>query len=255
MTKSKILQGLLLGVSIFVGSQAQADIVYTTNFDSPLYTDAAIIGQDGWVITGTSTTNPINVANTATNGNVTLTTTGQDVNRPFTAAAVSGLISIDYSADLNVTAAQTAGDYFMHLGDGGTTNFWGRLFARASTNAGFFQLAMTTSSLVAPITPNYGADLPLGTPISINARYDIISGLGNDTGQLFVNGNPYVLATTTGTDAATSFSSINFRQGTAANAATVTIDNVTVSTTAIPEPTSAMWLGLGLMGLVGYRRR
>jgi hypothetical protein len=255
MTKFMYLSSLLLAVSIIVGNQSQAQLVYSTDFNSPLYTDAAIIGQDGWAITGTSTTNPISVANTATNGNVSLTTTGQDVNRTFTPFAVSNLLSIDYSAEINVTAAQTAGDYFMHLGDGGTSNFWGRLFARASTNPGFYQLAMTTSSVVAPATPLYGADLAIGSPVVITARYDIVSGLTNDTGELFVNGNPYVAAVTTGTDAATSFSSVNFRQGTAANAATVTIDNVSVNVTAIPEPASALLLGLGLIGFVGRRRK
>ena len=67
-------------------------VVYSTNFNSPAYSDGGIIGQDGWIISLTSTTNPINVANTGSNGSVALATTGQDVRRIFTPTASSGSV-------------------------------------------------------------------------------------------------------------------------------------------------------------------
>ena len=240
-----------IAIGLAFSGNTNADIVYSTNFNSPTYSDGGLIGQDAWLITGASTTNPINVANTGTNGNVSLVTTGQDVNHLFTAVAPASLTSISVSADMTLTAAQATGDYFLHLGDGGTTNFYARIYARASTNPGFFQMAMGTSS-GAGVT--YGGDLAIGTLFNIEARYDVVSGLLNDTGALFVNSVSYIGATTIGTDAI-NFASVNLRQGTAGSAASVTLDNIVVTTVAIPEPTTA---GLGLIGLAGMmvaRRR
>ena len=69
----------------------------------------------------TTATNPLLVSNTATNGFVSLITSGQDVNRPYTPAAISDSIYI--SADITLSAAQATGDYFFHLSDGGASNF------------------------------------------------------------------------------------------------------------------------------------
>jgi len=54
----------------------QASIIYLTSFNSPTYSDGGLIGQDGWLITGTSVVNPISVSNTATNGFVSLVNHG-----------------------------------------------------------------------------------------------------------------------------------------------------------------------------------
>jgi hypothetical protein len=228
-------------------SMVQADLLYATNFNSPTYANGGLIGQDGWLITGTSVVSPIAVANSATNGSVALTTTGQDVNRVF-AATTSG--SIFLTADINLSAAQATGDYFLHLGDGGTSNFYSRLYARSS--AAGFQMAMGTSSGT-PV--NYGTTvLDLNRTYRILARYDFVAGALNDTGSLFINPNDpfglgdtaYVAATTIGADAA-SISSVNLRQGTATNAPTLVIDNISISSiTAIPEPSS-----IALVGLMG----
>jgi hypothetical protein len=96
--------------------------------------------------------------------------------------------------------------------------------------------------------------LPLGITITLESRYDVIAGAGNDTGQVFVNNNFYVNANTLGTDAAT-FASVNFRQGGSTIGPGVTIDNVTVTTTAIPEPATALLLGIGITGMVIRRRK
>jgi hypothetical protein len=251
MTNFWMRGGAFVALCALIGSQqAGADVVYSTNFNAPLYADGPLIGQDSWAITGSSVVNPINVANAATNGNVTLTTTGQDANRTFTPISAASLLSIEYSVEINVASAQT-GDYFIHLGDGGSSNFYNRLWARASANNGFFQLGMATSS---GTTINYGADLPLGVVLNIVSRYDIVAGLANDTGQVFVNGNPYIAATTLGIDA-TTFGSVNLRQGTASAAPTVTVDNIVVSTTPIPEPSSTILLSLAIVGLAGCRRK
>jgi hypothetical protein len=228
-------------------------VLYSTGFDSPTYSDGPLIGQDSWAITGTSVVNIVNVANTATNGTVSLTTTGQDVNRVFSPAVTSG--SVYLTANITVGAAQATGDYFLHLGDGGTSNFYARTYIKSSGTG--FVMALGTSSGTTGLT--YGTTvLSFATSYTILARYDFVAGTGNDTGALFVNptttdgsgDTAYVSATTTGTDAS-SISSVNLRQGTTANAPTVTIDSITV---AIPEPGAAFLGSLGMLCLLRRRR-
>jgi hypothetical protein len=228
-----------------------ASVLYSTDFNAPTYTDGPLIDQDGWVITGTSVVNPLNVANSATAGTVTLTTTGQDVRRAFAPAQTAG--SVYLTVEFTVGSAQATGDYFVHLGDNSTSLFYARTFIRSS-GAGF-EMALGTSSG----TPTYGSTvLNFDTPYTLLARYDFVPGLANDTGALFINPSdpfgvgdlPYVAATTTGTDA-TVISSVSLRQGTATAAPAVTVNSITV---AVPEPTVALLGSLGLLGLLLRRR-
>ena len=61
------------------------------------------------------------------------------------------------SADINVSAAGlgTTGDYFIHLDDGTTTNFFDRVFTKASGSD--FVMAVSTSS---GTTPTFRHDCP-----------------------------------------------------------------------------------------------
>jgi len=257
MLKRFIFTSLFAFIATVLPQVAEAD--FLTSFSSPTYSDGGLIGQDNWLATGMppSTVNPILVQNTASNGNVALTTTGQDVNRSINGNYTAGS-SVFLSADINLSAAQANGDYFLHLSDGSSSNFNSRIYARSS--AGGFQMALGTGS--GAVT--YGTtELALNTLYRILARYDIIAGTLNDTGALFVNpidpfgigDTPYVAATTVGTDAV-SITAVNLRQGTAGNAPTLTIDNINVTgVTAIPEPSSLALLGVTALGGMVYRRR
>lgn len=225
--------------------------IYSTDFNSPTYGDGAIIAQDGWIITGTSTVSPINVANTGTNGTVSLTTTGQDVRRVFTPTISTG--SVYLKADITVGSAQTGGDYFLHLSDGGANNLLARVYIKSSGTG--FVMALGTSSGTTGLI--YGSTaLSFATTYTLLARYDFVAGTANDTGALFINPTtddgsgdaPYVPATTTGTDA-TIIGAVGLRQGT--TTPTVTVDNLVVS---IPEPSTALLGSLGLLGLLRRRR-
>jgi hypothetical protein len=236
-----------------VAVSANATNLYTTGFNAPTYSDGGIIGQDGWLITGTSVVSPISVANTATNGNVTLATTGQDVNRVFTPAVTSGSVYLSY--DINVASANATLDYFIHLGDGGISNFYERTYVKTS-GAGYVMAVGTSSGTGV----NFGSTvLNFGQTYHIVSQYDFVAGAGNDTAALYVNptdpifggDNLYVAGTTIGTDAS-SISSVNLRQG--ATGPVVTIDNINVAV-PVPEPSTILLGGFGLIGLVGLVRR
>lgn len=244
-----------LAIASLAGA-ANAAILYSTNFNSGSgYVDGPIIGQDGWLITGSSVVAPVAVSNTGINGEVRLASTGQDVNRPF-AAQTTG--SIYMSASVTITTVG-AFDYFMHLGDGGASNFGARIYARTGTGANTVQFALSTSSGAANGTLIWGADLSVGTTYTLLARYDMIAGLTNDAGALFVNPSnawgigdtAYTAALLTGPDMAT-ISSVNLRQGTASNNLSAIIDNVTVQT--IPTPSAAALMGMGLLASARRRR-
>ena len=248
------LRAFVAGISIVLGSAicAPAAVInYSTDFNAPTYTDGGLVGQDGWLQTGTIATTPLMVSNTATNGIVSMTT-GQDANHLFTPAATSD--SVFVAADITLTTASSAGDYFLHMGDGGASNFYDRLYAKAAT--GGFVMALGTSSG----TATYGTTvLSFGTTYHIVEEYDFVAGLANDTGALFVNPSdplgigdtPYVAATTVGIDA-TSISSVNLRQGGSTTAPTMTIDNITV--TSAPEPASLGLLAVAGLALVRRKR-
>ena len=235
-----------------VAAVANAAMLYTTDFNAPTYTDGALIGQDGWVLTS-STVNPLAVSNAATNGTVALSTTGQDARRAFDPVTPVGGESIFFSATFTLTAAQAAGDYFIHLGNDTTSVFNARVYAKSSGSG--FVMAMGTSAGAA----TYGTtELPFNTPITMVARYDFVDGLANDTGAIFINplnvygigDTAYVAATTVGIDA-TVMSSVSLRQGTSTSAPTGSVDSLAVYT--IPTPGSVALLGLA--GLVAGRRR
>lgn len=251
--KIKSFLSLAFCVAAATSSVHGVSVIYSTDFNSPTYSNGGLIGQDSWVITGTSVVSPITVANTGVNGTVTLTTTGQDVRRAFAAQSSD---SVFLKAEITVASAQATGDYFIHLGDNSTSNFYARTYIRSS-GAGF-QMALGTSSGT-PV--NYGTTvLSFATTYTILMRYDFVAGPSNDTGALFVNpttadgsgDTAYVAATTTGTDAIT-ISSVSLRQGTASNApGGLVIDNISVS--IVPEPSSALIAGLGFICLLRRRR-
>ena len=232
---------LFLLATAFCVCAAEATTLFTTDFNSPTYSNGGLIGQDSWVITGTSVVSPIAASNTPTDGTVTLVTNGQDVRRAFTPAQTAG--SVFMTVEFTVASAQATGDYFVHLGDNGTTNFFARTFIRSS-GAGFVMALGTSSGAV-----TYGTTvLNFNTAYTLLARYNFVPGLLNDTGALFINPSnafgvgdtAYVAATTTGTDA-TIINSVSLRQGTSTSAPGVTIDSITV---AIPEPAAALLGGL-----------
>jgi hypothetical protein len=253
--KRLLLLPLVLMAGLFNAAHAEL-VVFSDDFsvDGPLLGSTPDVGGV-WTITGTSVVSPL----TVTGGSLGLVTTGQDAYAAFASQVpTTGGTSLATSFLLNVSAAQATGDYFLHLSDpaGTTGNFYDRVYARASVNPGFFNLGLASFSGTGSVI-TYGGDLPLGTPTSVISTWNFVDGLANDTLSLTVDSASYLTGYTwTGNAEPAAFvSAVNIRQGTAANAPTLTIDNLVVtSISVIPEPTSLMLVG-SVAGALGWVRR
>jgi len=241
---------------------------YSTNFGTGyingnlagLTQDAA--GQNGWKQLSTSAATPIQISN----GAAIIGTSGQDVYHAFdsTATAVSGT-TLFVGASLKVTAAQSAGDYFMFVGDpvGNSSNFYGRLAAK-STTGGFLLGIQSTSGTGSAMT--YGTTvLSLNQTYNVVYAYDFVAGALNDTFTVYVNPTSATRASLTAYVSAAWLSAsaepnqltqIALRQGTAASAPSVSVYSLAASNNLaafVPAPGCAALVGLA--GLVASRRR
>lgn len=234
------------------------------NFDS--YTIGNLVGQGTWAQTGTTATSPVQV----NNGAVVLGTSGQDVYAPLTTPiSITDGSTFYIGATVDITAAQSGGDYFLHFTPtvGNSSIFNERLFAKASGSGFVFGYDGSSGGTV-----NYSSTvLDLNTSYRIVLAYTGVSGTLNDTFALYVNpadtsveGNntPYMTSGYVGTGAESStVAAINLRQGTASSAPSVILDNLTVATlfsdaAPVPEPSSVAFLAMGGFAcLIALRRR
>jgi hypothetical protein len=240
--------------------------------DSFTYPDGNLVGQGSWLQNGTSAATPVQ----ALTGRAMLGSSGQDVNAALSSpfSLVDGT-SFYIGATINLSAAQAAGDYFLHWSPAtSSTIFLSRVEARSSGTG--FQLGYLETS-------GTGGSLTWGTTVlnfnqdyRMVLAYNVVAGPVNDTADLYVNptdrivqGNntPYLSDTWNSVTAETAtLGAINLRQGTAANAPTLSIDELGVTTTfaeaatftpaPIPEPASLSLLGgFGLLAWYISRRR
>lgn len=226
---------LLLSI-IFCAVLANAQII-KENFS---YATGNLI-DNGWVGTGAtpSTTNPIQVTaasisytgypDSGVGNEITLATTGQDLNKSFTAIATG---TIYFSALVNVISAQT-GDYFLHIGDSPTgSSFFGRVFVKLDGTNIAFGVQNTSGT---GVTPTYTA-----SSYSLNTNYLVVGKVNAATGESSVIVNPDMaieptsgwITSTLGTLAvpAAGFATINIRQGGTTSAAALKLDGIRVAT-------------------------
>lgn len=250
------------------------DPVFFEHFD--LYPDGNLagttqneIGQGPWAQTGTTATTPIQVAS----GRAQLGTSGQDVYAAFGAPVDNpDGTSLFVGLSIDVISAQAAGDYFFHLSNpaGTTTSFYDRLFARSS-GIGFQFGFLDTSGTGSTIT--WGTtELSLSTDYRVVLAQNFVAGTANDTFSLYVdptdltieaNNTPYLTHTWTSTTVAetATYAAANFRQGSAANAPEVFVDNLVISksfaeASPVPEPHIVTLLGgFALLAWTFVRRR
>ncbi len=167
---------------------------------------------------------------------VSLTTSGEDVNRSF-AAQSSGAVYAAFLVNVSEASTDPAGGYFFHLGPEpvGTT-FRGRVFVKkdASNNVAFgISKALTTAADVAYTPFSYS----LNTTYLIVVKYTIVDGATNDTVSMVVSTTvpasepaPTVTATDT-IQSDVNPGTVSLRQGAAATAPTVRVDGIRVGTT------------------------
>lgn len=265
--------------SAVAANAARAAIVYAADFNSAAaghtgdfvtsgnYADGNLNTQNTWVNSSGLGTNNLTVANSATNGFVAMASSGDDERAAFTSVPSAAGTSIWLSADITVSAAQTAGDYFLNLGDGTATVFTNKVHIKSATlpsgGAGFV-LGTSVSANTAAAGTVFGTTvLTFGQKYHIVSQYDFVAGSANDTTALYVDpvdpifggGTAYALGPIGGSDA-TAMAAVYLRQGTAANAATLaSVDNIAVAIT-VPEPaTAVLFAAVAACFGVGYRRR
>ncbi|MCZ8022862.1 MAG: DUF5689 domain-containing protein [Cyclobacteriaceae bacterium] len=217
---------------------AEADLMLTENFNYGTTTGNLIdVATGAWLLQGTATATPIqyglsNLSFTGYNpsnigGSVTIGTSGQDLRRAFTGSPINtGVIYASFL--MNVTSAQTTGDYFINFSDGGTSNFFSRFFVKS--DATLLRFGMSYGSGSATYSTN---DYAVNTTYLVVIKYDFT----NNSSSFYVlnsvvttePSSPALSAT--GTAFTGSLSSISLRQGTASNAAVVNIDGIRVAKT------------------------
>ncbi|MDP3832177.1 MAG: hypothetical protein Q8Q47_12985, partial [Ignavibacteriaceae bacterium] len=235
----------MFALVIILGAQTLlAQALFTENFE---YTVGEPLTSNTWNITGTSTTNLISVVdsnltytgyNLSTGKAAFLTTTGQDVNKAYSSVVNSGNLYVSFL--VRVSAAQTVGDYFFHLGISPTNSsiFIGRLFCKLASNGNLsFGLSKSSTNTTVPAVYS-DSTYSIGTTYLMVLKYSFNPGTDDDTVKLFINptlsaNEPASTLThstlTTGADPV-ELATVNLRQGTTANAPTLVIDGIKVST-------------------------
>jgi len=173
-------------------------------------------------------TSPLSMTNypaSGTGGAATLTTSGEDDKIIFSSTGVtSGTVYA--SALVNISAAQT-GDYFLLISDGGSTNFYARVYAKTN-DASTFYFGFARQSTASYTTNTYS----YGQTYLLVIKYDFTAGAASlyisDAVASTEPASPTLGAFTDG-NAPTKLGGIGLRQGSGSASATVTVDGIRVA--------------------------
>lgn len=213
-------------VSLFVVTQAQTVVV------NEAFTYNGALNANGWS-SHSGTAGQLKADGSKVNlvaGN------GEDVNKAFSADYIinpAELNKTEYSFTLNVPSqtglagSSAGGEYFLMLSNqSGTiaTNFYGRLFIRKGTGAGYV-LGISNASSTATYST---VELPVATNVAVKVAFSV-SG-ANSTSTLTINAEAPISSTSAA--APTVLKSIAIRQAGTASSGTgnVSIDNLIVTT-------------------------
>jgi hypothetical protein len=201
---------------------AVSTVLFTDDMN---YTTGTLLSANGWTahslagtLPPTITTPGLSYSNFAGSGvgnAVTLSGNGEDDNHSFTSVTTGAIYA---SAMINVTSANSTGDYFFHFGSGSTTTYNARVYVKSAT--GGFVFGVCKSSTTANIQWSSNV-LTTGTTNFIVLKYTFVAGSTNDKAELFIN--PAVGGTEPASDLSavitdadfTSIDRICFRQGSA----------------------------------------
>ena len=217
---------LLSLTSMFFLANAQTQVVNET------FTFNGALKDNGWA-THSGTAGQLSANGSKVNlvaGN------SEDVNKAFSADYIinpAELNKTEYTFTLNVPSqtglagSSAGGEYFLMLsnqsGNSGVTNFYGRLFIRKGSSAGYV-LGISNNSSTAVYST---VELPVATDVSVKVAFSV-SGT-NSTSTLTINSETPI--TSTSAVAPTVLKSVAIRQaGTTSGTGNVSIDNLVVTT-------------------------
>ncbi|MCX7953859.1 MAG: DUF5018 domain-containing protein [Bacteroidales bacterium] len=228
----------LLSVFVFFINLSFSQLLIEENFDYPENTLLTETGN--WIQQGSTSTNPLTVQN----GNLVLipyshdpigkylfiNNTGQDAYRTFTSQVGNTVYA---SFLINVSTAQTSGDYFFTFQPSpGNTNYTGRFFVKKDVNNKLaFGISKGTD---APVYTNYVYNF--NTIYLIVIKYQMIEGTQNDVISVFINPpvgqqeptTPTISTTGGTTGDPNALAAILLRQGSSTSAPTLYIDAIRV---------------------------
>jgi hypothetical protein len=167
---------------------------------------------------------------------VTLTVTGQDVNKQFT-PLTSGAIYA--SLMVNITSAQT-GDYFFHLGLANTTSIYmGRVYVKQALNGNLaFGLSKTSLGGTLGIHAVYSDSIyATGTTYLLVLKYKFYPDVRDDSVYLFINPlisitepTPNLIHGESNNDDPANIGGVYIRQGSSAAASNLILDGIRIGT-------------------------
>lgn len=256
---------------IFVPAGQAQTTYFRDMFDTngPLVGMSPNVGGSTWKITGgVNVQNPLNVSSNALN----VGTFGQDVYGTFSSTVpITAGNRLYTGVDINVSAAQTEGYYFLHLSRtlGSQSLFLQPIYIRSSGDG--FQVGIASTS---GTNANYGT-----TVLNYNQTYRVVTsweftaGAANDVMNVYIdptnaiqgNNTPYIAnhLWTGDAEPTGSLPAVNVMQGIANWSPTLTIDRLVVtndfsvvSFIPVPEPGLVFGMSVGVLGLiVRFRKR
>jgi hypothetical protein len=241
MNIQKTIAVSLLSGSFFI-CQSQGMTLASDDFS---YADGALVPNGGWA------NHSGNAGDLLVAGGAAVVQHGspsEDANLAFGTQS-NGVITATF--DIRVNDDSIIGDgggtdfeYFAHFFTAGSFNFRARLDVIAPSAGGDYSMGISSSSSTAEAT--LVNDFNFGDTVTVALSFDLADG----TGSLLVNGEA-ISGSASG--AGQTMDAIGLRQSDSSNNEAVTVDNLVVTTT-VPEPSSALFGGLALLGLLRRRR-
>ena len=226
-----------------ITAQAPGLLLLEDNFTAT----SGALTSNSWTQISTTSTNPISTGNgngltysnygSSNMGNAAImTTSGQDVYRTFTSQNPgAGTSTVYFSALVSLSAVQTAGDYFLTLGESstlsGSATYRARVYAKQGSSASKILFGISTNGgTIAYTTTEYN----INTTILIAVKH--VFTTSTSTSSLFINPSTSSEPTSsdvsnaTASTVSTGLDAVVLRQGAAGSSATLIIDGVRVAT-------------------------